>query len=87
MNKEVTILRTSRKGIEIEVIENDASGVKWNIDTTEHDKQIRAEVIEEFRKFNYCKVCEEKGWDIYCEYCRVCQAQEYIAEQLKEQNK
>ena len=53
----------------------------------EYNKQVRAEVIDEFRKFNYCKVCEEKGWDIYCEYCRVCQAQEYIAEQLKEQNK
>ena len=46
-------------------------------------EQIREEAIEEFRKFSYCKVCEEKGWDIYCEYCRVCLAQEYIAEQLK----
>lgn len=60
-----------------------------SVELVEHDKQIRAEeraeAIEEFRRFNYCKVCEEKGWDIYCDYCRVCQAQEYIAEQLKEQ--
>lgn len=49
-----------------------------------HNKQIRADAIEKFRKFSYCKVCEEKGWNIYCDYCRVCQAQEYIAEQLKE---
>lgn len=50
MNKEVTILRTSRKGIEIEVIENEVSGVKWKIDTTKHDKQIRNDAIEEVCK-------------------------------------
>lgn len=48
-------------------------------------EQGKADEIEKFRKFSYCKVCEEKGWNIYCDYCRVCQAQEYIAEQLKEQ--
>ena len=55
------------------------------ISVEEAYKQGKADAIEEFRKFSYCKVCEEKGWNIYCDYCRVCQAQEYIAEQLKEQ--
>lgn len=39
--------------------------------------------VRDFAGFDYCKVCGEKGQDEDCYYCRVFQAQEYIAERLK----
>lgn len=80
MNKEITILRTLRKGIAIEVIENEVSGVKWNIDTIEHDKQIRIKAIDEFLS----KAKEKKYHsDITHENCVAIAELDWIAEKLK----
>lgn len=55
------------------------------VDLVEWEQQIRAEVINNLQKLDYCTECEKNGEDDDCYYCRADDAQQWYLEQLKEQ--
>lgn len=75
MTNEQMMREFNEKGIEVTIYQHPFRAERVVIDTTEHDKQIRAEVIEEFA--NYLKKNFKIGINTVGE----------VAREFKEQNK
>lgn len=82
--EEIVLDEFKKKGIEVTIVSNNVHGIACHIDTTEHDKKIMEEVIEEYKlkllnaKMEKGSIKEAKVWVEFKR--RVIE----IAEQLKE---